>query len=79
MASTWKERVPKWWQALLILVGGIVLGLSSCAVFLFGANNLGTNSLINVLELFFAAGFFGGVIVAIFGLVLLIKRSCTDD
>jgi hypothetical protein len=65
-----KQRFPRWWQALIIIAGGIVLGLSSCVGFLSMVGGPGGGG--QVLPLLLAAGFFGGVIIAFIGCVLLL-------
>jgi hypothetical protein len=66
-----KRRFPKWWQALIILVSGIAIGLSSCAGFLggFNINGRGNNG---SLQLALAAGFVAGGLMALAGFVLLL-------
>lgn len=71
MSEGTKRRFPRWWQALIILVSGIVIGLSSCAGFLagFNMNGRGNNgSLQSVL----AVGFVAGGVIALIGFVLLL-------
>jgi hypothetical protein len=67
-----KQRFPSWGQALIILASGIVLGLSSCVGFLGSLNINGARSTSQVLPLFLAMGFFGGIIIAFVGVVLLL-------
>ncbi len=64
-----KQRFPRWWQAIIIIVSGIVLGFSSC-VGLFAATygNRGAQP----LPLLLTAGFFGGIFIAFAGCVLLV-------
>ncbi len=65
------RRFPKWWQALIIIVSGIAIGLSSCAGFLggFNINGRGSNG---SLQLVLAAGFVAGGLIALAGFVLLL-------
>jgi hypothetical protein len=80
MTNAGKQKFPKWWQALLIFVGGIVLGLSSCAAFLNGiSGNARSSSTANTLVNLFAAGFLAGVVAAIAGFVLLIVALVSGD
>jgi hypothetical protein len=64
-----KQRFPSWKQALLILAGGIVLALSSCAAF------LGTIDSNNKSGIVFAAGFFLGLCAALVGMILVFIRA----
>ncbi|HUA00220.1 MAG TPA: hypothetical protein VMB02_07820 [Candidatus Aquilonibacter sp.] len=66
------QRFPRWWQALIIIAGGIVLGLSSCVGFLGTLNFNGRGDAGQVLPLLLAAGFFGGIIIAFVGVILLL-------
>ncbi len=72
MAGGTKQKFPKWWQGLIILVSGIVIGLSSCAGFL-GAFNFGGGSNNNQsLQALLAIGFFAGLAMALVGFVLML-------
>lgn len=64
-----RQRFPSWKQALLILAGGIVLALSSCAAF------LGTMDSRDTLSVVFAVGFFAGVAGTIAGAILVLVRA----
>ena len=64
-----KQRFPSWKQALVIFCGGIVLALSSCAVFLVNLNAGGN------LPAVFAGGFIAGVIASLVGFVLVLIRA----
>jgi len=66
------QRFPRWWQALIIIVGGIVLGLSSCVGFLSTMNFNGRGNAGQVLPMLLAIGFFGGIFVAFVGVILLL-------
>ena len=67
-----RQRFPRWSQALIIIAGGIVLGLSSCVGFLGTLNFNGRGNAGQVLPLLLAAGFFGGIIIAFVGVILLL-------
>jgi hypothetical protein len=67
-----KQRFPTWWQGLIILISGIVIGFSSCAAFLSGANFSGSSRGNQGLEGLFAIGFFAGIAVTFAGFVLFI-------
>ena len=64
-----QQRFPSWKQALLILGSGIVLALSSCAMFLANMNASGN------LPGVFAGGFLVGVIATILGFLLVLVRA----
>jgi hypothetical protein len=64
-----KQRFPSWKQALLILCSGIVLALSSCAIFLSNINTGGN------LPAVFAGGFVVGVIATLVGFLLVLIRA----
>lgn len=66
------QRFPSWWQALIIIAGGIVLGLSSCVGFLGTMNFSGRGNAGQVLPMLLAIGFFGGIITAFIGVILLL-------
>lgn len=66
------QRFPRWWQALIIIAGGIVLGLSSCVGFLGTMNFSGRGNAGQVLPMLLAIGFFGGIITAFVGVILLL-------
>jgi hypothetical protein len=72
MADGIKQKFPRWWQGLIILVSGIVIGLSSCAAFLTGANFNGRGSGNQSLASIFAIGFFAGLAMALVGFVLML-------
>src|SRR5271154_2934823 len=72
MAGGTKQSFPRWWQGLIILVSGIVIGLSSCAAFLNGLNYGGGGSNNQAASGFFAIGFFAGIAVALVGLILML-------
>jgi hypothetical protein len=71
VADAKKQRFPRWWQALIIIASGIALGLSSCVGFLsnlnFGGGNAG-----QVSAGLLMVGFFGGILIALVGCVLLL-------
>lgn len=71
MSEGTKRGFPRWWQALIILVSGIVIGLSSCAGFLGGINMSGRGNN-GSLEFVLAAGFVAGGLIALAGFVLLL-------
>jgi hypothetical protein len=65
-----EQRFPRWWQALLIIGGCIVLGISSCAGFLNGVGlRAGGNG---ALAYVFAIIFLACVAGTIAGIVLLL-------
>jgi hypothetical protein len=72
MAGGTKQSFPRWWQGLIILVSGIVIGFSSCVGFLNGLNYGGGRSNSQAASNFFAIGFFAGIAVALVGFVLMI-------
>jgi zinc transporter ZupT len=67
-----RQRFPTWWQGLIILVSGIVVGFSSCAAFLNQVDFGGVRRTIPQLQPLFAMGFLAGVAVAFAGFVLFI-------
>jgi hypothetical protein len=69
MSQQPRQRFPSWKQALLILAGGIVLALSSCAGF------LGTLESSDKLGIVLAAGFFVGVAATLLGVILVLIRA----
>ena len=66
-----KQRFPSWKQALVILCGGIVLGASSCALFLANFNLHASGNLPGI----FAVGFIVGVLVTLVGFLLVLVRA----
>ena len=66
------QRFPRWWQALIIIVGGIVLGLSSCVGFLSVSGFSGSGNPGQILPGLLMMGFFGGIIIAFVGVILLL-------
>lgn len=66
-----KQRFPSWKQALVILCSGVVLALSSCAMFLSAM--FGNAS--GILPAVYAAGFVLGAIATIVGCVLMLIRA----
>jgi tellurite resistance protein TehA-like permease len=66
-----RQRFPSWKQALLILCSGIVLGASSCALFLANFNLHASGNLPGI----FAGGFIAGVIATIVGFLLVLIRA----
>ncbi|MGH9687229.1 MAG: hypothetical protein ACRD5K_09075 [Candidatus Acidiferrales bacterium] len=67
MPEAGKQRFPTWWQALTLVLGGGVLGFTSC-----GAAIVSHNSAFGAL---FVIGFFAGAAAFVAGLVLLIMAS----
>jgi hypothetical protein len=67
-----KQTFPRWWQGLIILVSGIVIGLSSCAAFLNGLNFGGGANKYQSLAAIFAIGFFAGLGIALAGFALML-------
>lgn len=72
MTPTGKQRFPRWWQALIIIAGGIVLSFSSCVGFLGTMNFSGVNRGTPALSTMLMLGFFGGIVMAFIGGVLLL-------
>jgi hypothetical protein len=66
-----KQRFPRWWQALIIIAGGVLLALSSCVGFL-GTINFNHSTSGQVLPGLLTLGFFGGIFVAFAGIILLL-------
>lgn len=67
MAEPGAQRFPKWWQALILLISGIVIGFSSCVGALTGIAGKPSP-----LEQFYVIGFFVGVAGFLGGVVLFI-------
>lgn len=67
MAEPGAQRFPKWWQALIMVASGVVIGFSSCVGALQGIG--GRQS---PLEPFYIIGFFAGLLIFLAGLVLFI-------
>jgi hypothetical protein len=72
MAGGIKQKFPRWWQGLIILVSGVVIGLSSCAGFLGGFNFAGGGNNNQSLQALLAIGFFAGLAMALVGFVLML-------
>jgi len=70
MTPAGKQRFPRWWQALIIIGGGIVLSFSSCVGFLTTMNFSSGNQ--GVAPTLLMIGFFGGIVMAFVGAVLLL-------
>ena len=66
-----KQRFPKWWQALIIIASGILLGLSSC-IGLLSNLNFGGGNASQIPAGLLMLGFFGGIFIAFAGCVLLV-------
>jgi hypothetical protein len=69
MPEPTKQRFPTWWQALILLFGGLVLGFTSCGAALssgFGGRPSSFGSLFVVGFFVGAAGFVGGVVLVVF-------------
>ena len=78
MIAARKQRFPRWWQALIIIASGVLLGLSSCIGFLSSIGGSGGGQ---VVPQVLAIGFFGGILVAFIGCVLLliaVARAIVD-
>ncbi len=67
-----QQRFPSWWQALIIIASGIVLGLSSCVGFLSTMNFNGRGNAGQILPGLLMIGFFGGIFIAFVGVLLLL-------
>jgi hypothetical protein len=72
MAGRTRQSFPTWWQGLIILVSGIVIGFSSCVGFLNGLNYGGGHSNSQAASNLFAIGFFAGLAAAFVGFVLML-------
>jgi hypothetical protein len=72
MAGATGQRFPRWWQGLIILVSGIVIGFSSCVGFLNGLNYGGGHNNNQSLSAVFAIGFLAGLGMALVGFILMI-------
>ena len=72
MAGGTKQKFPRWWQGLIILVSGIVIGLSSCAGFLGAFNFGGGRNNNQSLQGLLAIGFLAGLAMALVGFVLML-------
>jgi hypothetical protein len=72
MAGGTGQRFPRWWQGLIILISGIVIGFSSCVGFLNGLNFGGGNNNNQGLASIFAIGFFAGLAIALVGFILML-------
>ncbi len=66
------QRFPRWWQGLIILISGIVIGFSSCVGFLNGLNFGGGSNNNQGLASIFAIGFFAGLAMALVGFILML-------
>jgi hypothetical protein len=81
MTDARKQRFPRWWQALIIIASGIVLGFSSCVGFLGTLTFSGGRGNGQGLSALFMLGFFGGIAIALIGCVLLliaVARAIVD-
>ncbi|MGH9715342.1 MAG: hypothetical protein ACRD4R_01215 [Candidatus Acidiferrales bacterium] len=67
MAESKKQRFPTWWQALILLLGGGILGFTSCGAVIAGANS--------VLGALFVIGFFAGAAAFVAGIILFIVAA----
>lgn len=71
MAARKRRNYPKWWQGLIMMVSGVVLGFSSCAAALKGASfsgyggNQGSQAI-------FVIGFFAGVALLLSGFIVFV-------
>jgi len=72
MAGGTRQKFPRWWQGLIILVSGIVIGFSSCAAFLNGLNFNGGGNRNQSFAMVFAIGFFAGLAMAFVGFILML-------
>lgn len=78
MPAQRKQRFPKWWQALILLVAGAVIFFSSCAGALSGIGGGGTHypqSLIATGLIAGAAMFGGGVVLMVALVIMAIARG----
>ena len=79
MPAQGKQRFPKWWQALILLVGGFVIFFSACAEGLKGlgggsATTIPQNVLVAAL-IIGAAIFFVGAVLMLVVIVMAIVRA----
>lgn len=72
MAGRTRQSFPTWWQGLIILVSGIVIGFSSCVGFLNGLNYGGGHGNSQAASNLFAIGFFAGLGLALVGFILML-------
>ena len=82
MTPARKQRFPRWWQALIIIGSGIVLSFSSCIGFLGTMSFSGANRGVQIVPLLLMVGFFGGIVLAFIGGVLLLiaaARALVDS
>lgn len=63
MPEAGKQRFPTWWQALILVLGGGVLGFTSCG---------GAFSASPTLQTIFVVGIFVGAAAFFAGLILFI-------
>ncbi|HUA01376.1 MAG TPA: hypothetical protein VMB02_13665 [Candidatus Aquilonibacter sp.] len=81
MTPAKRQRFPTVIQSIIIIASGIVLGLSSCVGFLGTMNFNGANRAGQILQQILMIGFFGGIIIAFIGCVLLliaVARALVD-
>jgi hypothetical protein len=71
MAARKRRNYPKWWQGLIMMVSGVVLGFSSCAAALNGASFSGYGGNRGSQEIF-VIGFFAGVVLLLSGFVVFV-------
>ncbi|MFY9751092.1 MAG: hypothetical protein WBS18_03260 [Candidatus Acidiferrales bacterium] len=71
MAAGSKQRFPTWWQALILVGSGVVIGFSSCVGVLSGINRSQNHQLSNL----YVFGFFAGAAVFIAGMVLFLVAA----
>ena len=78
MTSQGKQRFPKWWQALILIVAGFVIFFSSCAGAFSGLGGGGSRypqSLIGAGLLAGAAMFVAGVVLMLVVIIMAIARG----
>jgi hypothetical protein len=71
MAARKRRNYPKWWQGLIMMVSGVVLGFSSCAAALNGASYSGYGGNQGSQEIF-VIGFFAGVALLLSGFIVFV-------
>jgi hypothetical protein len=71
LSAEGKQRFPTWWQALILIVGGVVIGLSSCFGALSGIGGGHQSQFANL----YVVGFFAGVAAFFVGIILFIVMA----
>jgi hypothetical protein len=71
LSAEGKQRFPTWWQALILIVGGAVIGLSSCVGALSGIGGGRPSQFAGL----YVTGFFAGVAAFFAGIILFIVMA----